>query len=197
VTISLWKVSVDILNDRADFLSFEIPGMTRPPSIDKDFKNIEAEVTVGQSLASVPAMFQISDYARAYVGETEQISGLSVNNYQSPVIFNVVSEDSLTFNAWSVSVKYQSLSDPKSGDTRPSLSIYPNPARSKAIFILRNIADKESRIEMINSQGIRVYSNTFENASFVSEEIDLTGFTPGIYIIRCSSVKMPVRFIIN
>jgi hypothetical protein len=50
---------------------------------------------------------------------------------------------------------------------------------------------------MFNSQGIRVYSNTYENVSFVSEEIDLTGFTPGIYIIKCSSVRKPVRFIVN
>jgi len=30
-----------------------------------------------------------------------------------------------------------------------------------------------------------------------TQEINLTGFTPGIYIIKCSSVKKPVRFIIN
>jgi hypothetical protein len=197
VSSSLWKVSVDILNDKADFLSFVIPGMTRPASIDPVFKSIEVEVSIGQSLASVPVMFQLSDFARAYVGDTEQISELSVNSFQIPVIYNVISEDSLTFNAWSVSVKHQSLSDTKSGDTNPSLTIYPNPARAKAIFILRNITEKESRVEMFNSQGIRVYSNTYENASFVSEEIDLTGFTPGIYIIKCSSVKKPVRFIIN
>jgi hypothetical protein len=142
-------------------------------------------------------MFQLSDFARAYVGDAEQISGLSLNSFQSPVIYNVVSEDSLTFNAWSVSVKYQTLSDPETGDTSPSLTIYPNPARGKAIFVLRNITEKESRIEMFNSQGVKVYSDTFENASFVSEELDLTGFAPGIYIIKCSSVRKPVRFIIN
>jgi len=197
VTSSLWKVSVDILNDKADFTSFVVPGMTRPATIDLDTKSIEAEVSVGQSLASIPALFEVSDFARVFVGETEQISGLSVNNFQNPVIYNIVSEDSLTFSGWSVTVKYQSLSDAKSGDYRPSLTVYPNPARGKAVFVLRNITDRESRIEMFNSQGIKVFSTKYENTSYVSEEIDLSGFTPGIYIIKCSSVQKPVRFIIN
>ena len=197
LTTSLWKVSVEMLGDRADFMNFVIPGMTKPATIDPVLKSIDAEVFVGQTLTAIPALFQISDYARAFVDNVEQVSGLSVNNYQEPVIYNVVSEDSLTFVEWSVSVKHQSLSDIKTNDSRPSLTVYPNPARGKAVFVLRNITDRESRIEMFNSQGIKVYSNIYENASFVSEEIDLAGFKPGIYIIKCSSVRNPVRFIIK
>jgi hypothetical protein len=197
VTSSQWKVSVEILSNRADFLSFLIPNMTKPASIDPGFRNIEVEVSIGEPLSAIPALFNISDFARAFVGETEQVSGLSVNNFQDPVIYNLISEDSLTFNAWTVSVKHQALSEIKTGDSRPSLTVYPNPAQGKAVFVLRNITDRESKIEMFNSQGIRVYSNKFMNASFVSEEIDLSGYTPGIYIIKCSSVMKPVRFIIG
>jgi hypothetical protein len=197
VTISQWKVTVEILNDRADFLSFVIPGLTKPAAIDPALRNVDAEVSLEQSLTAIPALFQLSDYARAFVAGVEQISGLSVNNFQNPVVYNIVSEDSLTFKGWSVSVKHQSLADINIGNSGPSLKVYPNPATGKAVFVLRNITDRESRIEMFNSQGIQVYSIVFENASFVLEEIDLTGFKPGIYIIKCSSVKNPVRFIIR
>jgi hypothetical protein len=152
VTTSQWKVSVEILNDKADFISFVLPGMTKPASIDPIFRNIEVEVSAGQTLLSIPALFQLSSFARAFIEETEQVSGLSVNNFQNPVIYNVVSEDSMTINEWAVTVKYQVLSDKGTGDSRPSLTVYPNPARTKAVFVLLNITERKSRVEMFNSQ---------------------------------------------
>jgi hypothetical protein len=197
VTTAYWNIKVEILNQMADFISFILPGMTKPATLDTVFKTIDIEVLNGQPLSQIPALFQISEGAKVYVHGVEQISGLSVNDYHNPVVYKLVSEDSLTTNVWTVSVKNQVLSDDNTGKTGPSLTVYPNPARGKAVFVLRNITGRESRIEMFNSQGVKVYSTMFENVSFVSEEIDLSGFTPSIYIIKCSSVKKPVRFIIN
>lgn len=197
LTTSQWKISAEMLNDKAEFISFVLPGMTKPPVLDTRLKTIDIEVSGSQPLTQIPALFEISSNARAYIDDVEQISGLSVNNFQSPVTYTIVSEDSLTIIQWAISVKQQVLDDTKTGETNPSLTVYPNPARSKAVIILRNITEKESRIEMFNSQGVKVYSTVFENASFVSGEIDITGFTPGIYIIKCSSVLKPVRFIIE
>jgi hypothetical protein len=197
ITASYWKVTAEFLNDRADIVQFVVPGMTKPAFIDDQFRNIEAEVSAGQNLTGIPALFQLSAFARAYVGDNEQISGLSVNDFRNTIVYNVISEDSLTISDWAVSVKHQSLAETKTPDDGPSFTVYPNPARGKAVFVLRNITERDSRIEMFNSQGIRVYSASFEYASFISEEIDLTGFAPGIYIIKCSSVKKPVRFIID
>jgi hypothetical protein len=79
---------------------------------------------------------------------------------------------------------------------KPSLRIYPNPVYDNAIIELNNISEAESRIEIYNSLGKRVYFSVVRNTTSYSEEVDLSGFTPGIYFVKCSAVKEPVTFIV-
>ena len=195
-TSSLWKVTVELLNNKADILSFVVPGMAKPAEINPVTKEINFELKAGEPLSDLPVLFQLSENARAYINDLLQISGLSVTSFTQPVIYKVISEDSLTFNHWKASATYTTLDENAILDQKPSLRIYPNPVYDNAIIELNNITEQESRIEIYNSLGKRVYFSLVRNTSSYSEEVDLSGFTPGIYFVKCSAVKQPVTFIV-
>jgi hypothetical protein len=197
LTYSQWKVTVEKVNNQADILSFALPEMSNSSVFDTVNRNIQVEVKYGQPLNSIPALFQLSANARAIVNGVEQISGLSVNDFTTPVIYNVVAEDSITVRNWTANVTQQVLHDNETDQGVPALKIYPNPARGKAIITLQNIVAPESRIEIFNSLGARVHLSIVESTGTYVEEVDLSVFTSGIYIVKCSSVRNPVIFFLE
>lgn len=196
LTVNLWSVTVELLNNKADILSFVVPGLAKPAEINPLNKEINFELKQGEPLTELPVLFQLSPYARAYINDLLQISGLSFASFTQPVIYKIISEDSLTFNHWKASASYTTLDENILTEQKPSLRIYPNPVYDNAIIELNNIAEAESRIEIYNSLGKRVYYSVVRNTTSYSEEVDLSGFTPGIYFVKCSAVKEPVTFIV-
>jgi hypothetical protein len=193
---SNWKTSVEFLNHEADILSFEIPGLAKPAVIDTINREVVLVVNDGASLKELPALFTISPDAKAYVQGLEQISGLSLNNYDEPVIYRIVSEDSLTFKSWQISASRQILSDINPVEEATTLRIYPNPVFYRATIELKNLKEAESKIEIYNTLGVKVYSKVINNVTSFTEEIDISGYLPGIYFVKCSSVRNPVTFIV-
>jgi hypothetical protein len=197
ITTCHWKVTVEKINNQADILAFALPGMSESALIDTINQNIRFELKISQPLNSLPALFQLSPNAKAVVNGVEQISGLSLNNFTSPVIYKVCAEDSITAKYWTVYATPQSFPDNIPHQNDPGLKIYTNLASGKAIIALQNIVAPGSRIEIFNSIGERVYVSTIENTGTYIEEVDLSVFTSGIYIIKCSSVRNPVIFVLE
>jgi hypothetical protein len=197
ITVTRWSVTVEMLNSGAGFTSFKIPGMTKDPEIRPESQDVNIEVRNGQLLYDLPAFFGLSGNAKAYVKGIEQNSGISMNSFYSPVVYNIVSEDSLTVNNWKVSVRYESFLSARNPDSVPTLSIYPNPTRGKAILKLTNITEAEPRIEIFNSIGRKIYYSVVQSASVYFKEIDLSDCPPGIYVAKCSSVSQPAVFFLD
>lgn len=197
VSVCEWIVSVEKEDGEADILSFSLPGMTRAVLIDKQSRNIQAEVRSGQALKNIPAMFRLSANARCYVNGREQISGLSQNDFEAPVIYKVISEDSLTFKTWTIITIRKLLPSDRDSTGIPQMQIYPDPVNAKALIRLQNISMPESRLEIFNSQGIRIYLSTVSNTGTFVEQADLSGLPPGIYVLKCSSVSSPVTFVLG
>jgi hypothetical protein len=197
VTVTFWKVTVEMLNSKADITSFKIPGMTKDPVIRPESQDVNIEVRNGQLLYDLPALFGLSENAKAYINGIEQSSGFSMNSFYSPVVYNIISEDSLTVTNWRVSVRYESFLSAHNPDSVPTLCIYPNPTRGKTILKLTNITQSEPRIEIFNSMGRKVYNSIVQSASVYFKEIDLSDCPPGIYVAKCSSVDQPAVFLLN
>jgi hypothetical protein len=194
-TICLWKVSVEMQHNKADVASFEIPVMSRGDKPGS--RKVSIEVRHGQLLYDLPALFELSSNTKAYINGIEQNSGIPVNSFYSPVVYDVISEDSMTFNNWNISVRYESFLLSHSNDSVATLSIYPNPSGGKIIMKLTNITEAEPGIEIFNSMGKMVYSSVLQSASVYFKEVDLSGCPPGIYVARCSSVSAPAVFLLE
>lgn len=197
VSTSLWTVIVEKPDTGTDFISFVVPGIIKSATIENVNRKIVAEVLSGQLLNSLPAYFQLSPNARAWVGPTEQISGLNLNNFSSPVVYKVIAEDSINIKEWTVTVSRQVVSVASETSGNPLLKVYPNPSTGRVVIHLENITSPESRIEIINSLGERIYSSTIREPGLINENVDLSKFPSGIYIVKCSSVRNPVIFVME
>jgi cellobiose-specific phosphotransferase system component IIB len=60
--------------------------------IDHNAGTIAVGVPNGTVVTALVARFTLSDFSLAYVGETPQVSGVTTNNYTSPVTFTIVAE---------------------------------------------------------------------------------------------------------
>jgi hypothetical protein len=196
VASSLWNIKVEILNNKADILSFVVPGMARPAEINTVNKEVYFELKAGEPLNDLPVLFQLSENAKAYLNDILQISGLSVASFTQPVIYKIISEDSLTLNNWKASASNTTMAPETVSAEEPLLRIYPNPVYDNVIIDIRGVREQELRIEIYNNLGKRVYSSVVRNSGSYSEEIDLSGYSPGIYHVKCSAVNKPVTFIV-
>ena len=197
VSASLWTVIVEKPGTGADFISFVVPGILKSATIENVSGKIIAEVQSSQLLNSLPAYFQLSPNARAWIGQTEQISGLNLNSFSSPVVYKVIAEDSINIKEWTVTISQQVVSVASETSGNPLLKVYPNPSTGRVIIYLENITSPKSRIEIINSLGERIYSTTIMETGLINENVDLSEFPSGIYIVRCSSVRNPVTFVLE
>ena len=66
------------------------------------------------------------------------------------------------------------------------VKIYPNPSNGPVTIEINNPVQSEIRIEIISTKGVVIYSNIF-HAQSVIEQIDLTSFKKGMYIVKIFS----------
>jgi hypothetical protein len=197
ISASTWIVTVEKLQHCANFLSFSIPGLFEPVEIDTINNTIKAEISSNEPLNSLRASFELSAHARAYIGNKEQFSGISVNDYTQPLIFHIVSEDSLLIKQWSVTITPKSthIKDIKS---KPAdLSLYPNPSEGIIHIQFHNVPDSPTILEVFNSLGEKIYSVQYSERGSFMKVIDLSRFPSGIFLVRCSQSDKPVILVIE
>ncbi|TXK71890.1 InlB B-repeat-containing protein [Paenibacillus sp. N3.4] len=99
-----WKVTVTIaIGTEKDITAFSLTQQTGPAVIDATAHTVAIQVVNGTSLTNLKAAFNLSAGATAKVGTTDQVSGLTTNNFTNPVVYKVKAEDGTTQN-WTVTV---------------------------------------------------------------------------------------------
>jgi hypothetical protein len=99
-----WIVTVTVLpNDEADILSFSFPEQMGEADLDNRRKTVDIEVIYGTDPSSLVASFILSPQASATVNGIEQISGTTVNDFSSEVIYLVTAGDGST-EEWIITV---------------------------------------------------------------------------------------------
>jgi hypothetical protein len=70
-----------------------------------------------------------------------------------------------------------------------TLKVYPNPAKHFVKVDLENLQSELSTLEMLDMQGKAVYKKVFDKPAdyYITEEIAIGSFSPGLYIIRLST----------
>ncbi|MCD4834244.1 MAG: T9SS type A sorting domain-containing protein [Bacteroidales bacterium] len=99
-----WLITVSkALNDENDITLFTFPERTGPAVINNVAHTVDIEVEYNTDITSLVASFALSENATAFVGAIEQQSGITTNDFSSPVTYTITAEDASEQN-WIVTV---------------------------------------------------------------------------------------------
>ncbi|MGC9330793.1 MAG: T9SS type A sorting domain-containing protein, partial [Bacteroidales bacterium] len=100
-------VTIREMNTETDILTYSFAEQTGPATIDDVNYTVDVEVAYGTDLTGLVADFTLSDGATAEVGGVLQESGVTANDFTSPVTYTVIAEDGTTTQDWVVTVTEQ------------------------------------------------------------------------------------------
>ena len=104
-----YSIANPLLNNQAIFNSFSFSGVN---IINSDIlsNSINIEVPQGTDLSTLTPIFSTSLNARVYIGNTEQTSSLTSNDFQNPISYRVLSEDESVLNEYLITVSLSTSS---------------------------------------------------------------------------------------
>jgi len=178
ITQKTWTVQVALADpsDEAEILDFVI---TDYINFFLDINSVSATVTLSVNsldLDNLTAEFVLSTGAVAHVGGVLQESGVTMNDFDIPLVYTITAQDGVTQKNWTVNIQYIN-SVP---ETMGSLySVYPNPSSG----VVHVDLPKKARIDIINIFGQVVFSEVKEAGSHV---LMLEHLSSGRYFIKCS-----------
>jgi len=192
-TVQEWVVTVLVaaLNE-ADFLTFGfgMPPQTRDAVINPVSHTVDIEVESGTDVTTLSASFTLSEGATVKVGEVEQESGVTTNDFTSPVTYTVAASDGETVQDWLISVDVASSVDIENNLIQ-ELKIYPNPFSDRVHIEVNNPGRAYLNLAIYGMLGNKV----FEKEIFYSESIELEKGTlsEGVYWVILRGDKTLIR----
>ncbi|MCB2196498.1 MAG: T9SS type A sorting domain-containing protein [Bacteroidetes bacterium] len=93
----------DYMNDVNDFITYSFTEQTGDAEIDANNHTISVEVEYGTVLTALVATFTISESATVAIESTAQVSGVTVNDFSSPVTYTITAQDGTTQD-WIITV---------------------------------------------------------------------------------------------
>lgn len=88
-----WTVTVTVLKSAKDILTFTIPAQVGATVIDTEAKTVLVNMPDDTVVTALVPTFTLSAAASAKVGETEQESGVTDNDFSAPVVYTIIGED--------------------------------------------------------------------------------------------------------
>jgi hypothetical protein len=138
--------------------------------------DISLTVKVGTPVTALVPTFTLSPLSTAYVGSIQQISGVTPNNFTTPIIYRVTAEDG-SFLDYQVSVWFNTGIDQT--ELMNSIKSYPNPVGGRlTIESTRPL----NRIIVINGLGQTM--EDIRNPGKTTFEIPTGSWMKGIYFVR-------------
>ena len=100
-----WRVTViQGTNTEANFLTYSLPGQTGSAIISIPSATVSVTVPYGTVLTHLNATFTQSPGAIVFVGSEPQISGTTLHDFGSPVLYNITAGDGIHYLNWTVNV---------------------------------------------------------------------------------------------
>ncbi len=162
----------------ADFVSYDFPEQTQPSIIDDEKNTIQIEIPCNVNIKSIRASFNTTHNTLAYVNGEIQISGVTVNDFTSPVKYTVVDELNCISTVWTVTVIQETLPDE---DIKSRTDIYS--FLFPGITNTANIDSENSKIEveLLCSSSTKNLTPIFDISSnsiaLVSDKEQVSGVT--------------------
>jgi hypothetical protein len=105
--IGEWSDEATISIAKNDFVSFEFPESVGESVIDAVAHTVAVTVDDATDPSSLVAAFTVSDGATVFIGEVEQESETTENNFTAPVTYNIISREGEVEQEWVVTVTVQ------------------------------------------------------------------------------------------
>lgn len=183
-----WRLNIDqyagtdrICSSGTEIITFGFAGI-KDSLVQYDSANhsITIEVNKETDLSTLVSIFELSDGASVKIGSTDQVSGITINDFTDPVTYSITAEDDTISQDWTITV----LNTRNVGilNTTRLVNIYPNPANET--LIISTVSPGYFNIELISLQGNLIYSNFSEGQTHY---IDLSSFRNGIYYLTIRS----------
>lgn len=157
-------------------------------NINESAKTISIVVPQGTNLTNLVANFDVSTYAVVKVNGNVQKSGVTPNDFSSPVVYRVLAEDN-TYADYTVTVSI----DNAIADVyiKNIMQMYPNP--SNGVVYVKSLSN--GNLTITNTLGQVVYNSTI-NANEIMNVKDLNS---GIYnvSIETNSTKITQKLVVK
>jgi hypothetical protein len=180
VTIEEWTVQVTNNQNAAaeilDFSFIDIPGSSQITNIDLGSRSVNVQLPEGTPRDALTADFVLSSGATAKVGGVTQQSGVTVNDFSSPVVYKITSQNGLININWIVNVSYY-VGIGEYDDF--AFSIYPNPANNLVNIELAEI-HADTKLTIVNMVGKIKHMEVLNS---MQAEVSLDGFDSGLYFV--------------
>jgi len=150
--------------------------------INESEKTIYFEFPQNTDLSSLIANFRSAGRSSVYINVEEQISGINVNDFSSPVVYKISSETGNVEN-WTVNVNKNSDIEYLSS----KYNIFPNP--SSGVIVVENSYYLNTKLEnirvnILNISGKIIKSTVLDKKNML---IDLSNYSKGVYFITIQS----------
>ncbi len=173
----------------ANVESFNITGQ-KSSSIDAANSTISVEMPYGTNKNSLLTVFSLSPGAYAKVSNKLQVSGSTLNNFNSPLIYTVYAENRDIRKEWTINVL-------NAKSTHADFSIYPNPSDGIIHLQFLDIQNYPTRIDIYNSLGEKVYTELINKTGSFTVEANLTKLPAGVYFVKYSNSEKTVTIVIQ
>ncbi len=114
-------------NTETDFITFSFAEQTAAITPDAVNHTIDIEVNFGTDVTGLIATFELSNGATATIASTEQVSGITTNDFTNPVSYLVTAENGIDTEIWTVTV-----------------TIAPGPSGVRSTLVRTALADLEA-----------------------------------------------------
>ncbi len=193
-----WTINVlNAKNSDCNFLSFSIPGLTKSVLIDTINHTVKSEINEGVLKDSLRPSFSISENSFALIGKQKQISEINFVDFSVPVVYDIISNDSLIKKKWRVTILQTSHTSKGEKPTQPGLLIYPNPSAGIICLQFIDIQSSPTTINIYDTRGEKVFTETVKKTGNFKLEADLKKLSGGVYIVRYSEVEKPEIVVIE
>jgi len=177
---------IDILNDSTDILTYSFPQQTSPAIINDTNHTVNIEVANGTNLSNLTATFTLSTGATTSVLGVQQTSGVSSLNFTYPVVYNVLAEDGIANQDWTIYVSV-AVNINKINKQNNIIKIYPNPTNN--IVKIESSNKIINKIEILDITGRTVYQYKKESKKYT---INVYNYPKGIYVIKIETENQTI-----
>ena len=183
------NLSVDFIqyyNDSTDIISYSFVEQTGPAIIDPVWHTVYIEVLFGTDISNLVATYTLSTGATATIATILQISAVTANDFALPVIYNVLAEDTITNQDWTINVSVATEIN-NVNVKNYEISIFPNPADDKFVLKILSGSDNNYQINLINVHGQILLNQNYSNQSNIYKEFDVSKLSSGIYYLKINN----------
>lgn len=177
-------------NTETDIIAFSFAEETSPAIIDEVNHTVTIEVVNETDLTSLTPIFSVSARASVSVKNIDQESGITDNDFTSPVTYTVTAEDGITTQDWVATVSEEVILGIEYEIN--NVSVYPNPVKEELVINLVGFRNEPVILSVTDLSGREIEKKQFN----VSQQItlDVTKYLSGIYFAQMQQGKNKVSF---